>query len=117
MGLFPPASAVPPQSNTRLGPFHLFMLNPKRLPLPFALGGGGNGSGTKRRLVLAVGFQGVYPLVSLWLLSSDEESNITRTSAPTGVNYIRENPAGQKGSKGFTLWSVFGYFLLTKKVT
>ena len=43
---------------------------------PAATGGGGNGSGTERRLVLAVGFQGVYPLVSLWLLSSDEESNI-----------------------------------------
>ena len=25
------ASAVPPQSNTRLGPFHLFLLNPWRL--------------------------------------------------------------------------------------
>ena len=43
---------------------------------PAATGGGGNGSGTERRLVLAVGFQGVYPLVSLWLLSSDQESNI-----------------------------------------
>ena len=42
------------------------------------------------------GFQGVYPLVSLWLLSSDQESNITRTSAPAGVIYLRENPAGQK---------------------
>ena len=41
-----------------------------------AFGGGGNGSGTKRRLVLAVGFP-----------------------------------------KGCPLWSVFGYFLLIKKVT
>ena len=43
---------------------------------PAATGGGGNGSGTERRLVLAVGFP-----------------------------------------KGCPLWSVFGYFLLTKKVT
>ena len=43
---------------------------------PAATGGGGNGSGTERRLVLAVGFP-----------------------------------------KGCPLWSVFGYFLLIKKVT
>ena len=43
---------------------------------PAATGGGGNGSGTERRLVLAVGFP-----------------------------------------KGKPLWSVFGYFLLIKKVT
>ena len=28
------ASAVPPQSNTRLAPFHLFLLNPWRLSRP-----------------------------------------------------------------------------------
>ena len=44
---------------------------------PAAFGGGGNGSGTKRRLVLAVGFQGVYPLVALWLLSGNSESSIS----------------------------------------
>ena len=36
-------SAVPPQSNTRLGPFHLFLLNPwrlSRLPQPAAEGMG-----------------------------------------------------------------------------
>ena len=42
-----------------------------------ATGGGGNGSGTKRRLVLAVGFQGGYPLVALWLLSGNSESSIS----------------------------------------
>ena len=52
---------------------------------PAATGGGGNGSGTERRLVLAVGFQGVYPLVSLWLLSSDEESNIMHRCAESGT--------------------------------
>ena len=44
---------------------------------PAATGGGGNGSGTERRLVLAVGFQGVYPLVALWLLSGNSESSIS----------------------------------------
>ena len=87
---------------------------------PAAFGGGGNGSGTERRLVLAAQTpmrrrwrmqrgvcgaaaqrpradargaacrksmvsKGVPPLVSLWLLSSDQESNIMRRCAASGT--------------------------------
>ena len=68
------ASAVPPQSNTRLAPFHLFLLNPwwlPRLPQPAA--------------------EGMGPVLSAdWFWPW--------------------------GSKGFTPWLLFGYFLAIQKV-
>ena len=68
------ASAVPPQSNTRLGLFHLFLLNPwrlSRLPQPAA--------------------EGMGPVLSAdWFWPW--------------------------GSKGFTPWLLFGYFLAIQKV-
>ena len=74
MGLFPLISAVPPQSNTRLGPFHLTGSNPwllSRLPLLAA--------------------EGMGPVLSAdWFWPW--------------------------GSKGFTPWLLFGYFLAIQKV-
>ena len=55
---------------------------------PAAFGGGGNGSGTERRLVLAVGFQGAcpWPLFRAFLAG---QKGTARTSASSGTKMER----------------------------
>ena len=103
------ASAVPPQSNTRLAPFHLFLLNPRRLsslPRPAA--------------------EGMGPVLSadwFWLRKRrraagggcSEAFAAQRHSDPERMR--GELLAARVWFQGVYPWSVFGYFLLIKKVT
>ena len=104
------ASAVPPQSNTRLGLFHLFLLNPwrlSRLPQPAA--------------------EGMGPVLSadwFWLRKRRRAAGGGCSDAFAAQRH--SDPERMRGEllaarawfpKGCPLWSVFGYFLLIKKVT
>ena len=104
------ASAVPPQSNTRLAPFHLFLLNPwwlPRLPQPAA--------------------EGMGPVLSAdWFWLRKRRRAAGGGCSEAFVAQRHSDPERMRGEllaarvwfpKGCPLWSVFGYFLLIKKVT
>ena len=77
---------------------------------PAATGGGGNGSGTERRLVLAA--------QTLMRRRRRMQRGVCGAAAQRPRADAR-GAACRKSMvpKGCPLWSVFGYFLLTKKVT
>ena len=104
------ASAVPPQSNTRLGPFHLFLLNPWRL--------------SRLPLLAAEGMGPVLSADWFWLRKRRRAAGGGCSEAFAAQRH--SDPERMRGEllaarvwfpKGCPLWSVFGYFLLIKKVT